>query len=499
MEINRMWPFLDCLFVVVGILCLPLLVCLPQVLGRQGLPHAAPPAAPKATLPVLRLSAPVLQRSRRQIHGLHTGRGRDPSVPSALEVTSAFARSPTTNITPVAANVRTDVQQGQTRVRTTKPQLSQTWGNEGLTDLEPKEQRNVTFFRRSGEGGKKYGGDVDPTSETDDYYAEQALKYYYFGGGRARNSIPFVLLGPSIDHWKTVGYNLAARGFCAFACQRVAASGGDRYQLSRLGSSLIMDVMDSSSWQKVILVGCDEESALAAAAAMLLAPDRVAGLVLCGDVSSVESLFRDGEGHTVDTFLLQHVNCPSTIIWNGVTLPPKIGGEYLEKNRCLILGGGIAPHRRLPDLFAWELTRFVEERVAPHPDRKHPSRPKRKRRLLPRPLLEMFSPENFVGTGRLIANVIINITILRVALYQCCRGHKVWLITQSQVHAHLTQAQEWWKRFLVWLGRSAMTLLLFDNNSPDDAVDGGSRRDNDTDADGLQPSDFYEGLVTSPA
>lgn len=50
--------------------------------------------------------------------------------------------------------------------------------------------------------------------------------YQYFGRSRSRGMddapVNFILLGPNVDHWKTVGQTLASRGFNVMACERMA-------------------------------------------------------------------------------------------------------------------------------------------------------------------------------------------------------------------------------------------------------------------------------------
>lgn len=56
--------------------------------------------------------------------------------------------------------------------------------------------------------------------------------YQYFGRSRSRGGqsfqsqsdespLNFILLGPNVDHWKTIGQTLAARGFNVMACERM--------------------------------------------------------------------------------------------------------------------------------------------------------------------------------------------------------------------------------------------------------------------------------------
>jgi hypothetical protein len=52
------------------------------------------------------------------------------------------------------------------------------------------------------------------------------ILYQYFGRSRIRgpsspDALHFILLGPNVDHWKTVGTILASRGFNVIACERV--------------------------------------------------------------------------------------------------------------------------------------------------------------------------------------------------------------------------------------------------------------------------------------
>ena len=57
--------------------------------------------------------------------------------------------------------------------------------------------------------------------------------YQYFGKSRSRGGqsfqsqsdespLNFILLGPNVDHWKTIGQTLASRGFNVMACERMA-------------------------------------------------------------------------------------------------------------------------------------------------------------------------------------------------------------------------------------------------------------------------------------
>lgn len=286
------------------------------------------------------------------------------------------------------------------------------------------------------------------------------ITYQYFGRSRSRvhtaDSIPFILLGPTVDHWKVVGQTLASRGFSVMACeldkneQNVAA----REQ----GKNLILAVLDALRWNRAIIVGCDSEATLAIEAAIQLAPERVKGLVLCGDLSAADQLARraatidterlrnfhkqeDKKRHiALDSLLSTYLECPYTLIWDGdVAQAPKASSESPSKNmnsgdmfrfnRCLILGGGTAPHRRRPEQFAWALTRFVEEKVAPrnvplqisHAPDKASSEAKRRaawRSQVPGFVESMFSQGSLLVAGRVVASIIFYVTAMKIAVYQ---------------------------------------------------------------------------------
>jgi hypothetical protein len=56
--------------------------------------------------------------------------------------------------------------------------------------------------------------------------------YQYFGRSRSRgpsspDALHFILLGPNVDHWKTVGQILASRGFNVMACERIEEDDDD--------------------------------------------------------------------------------------------------------------------------------------------------------------------------------------------------------------------------------------------------------------------------------
>ena len=320
--------------------------------------------------------------------------------------------------------------------------------------------------------------------------SDYPIIYRYFGRSRARSSrsdsIPFIILGPSADHWKIVGKILASRGFNVMVCERTKEQ-KEKSQLDLKGKwisalhwkqkdivegeALTNAVLDALKWQKAVLVGCDEEAVLAIDAALKLAPDRVAGVVLCGDLSDLDehvkknvrcTLSPDGgvegdEDIRVDDFLKDFVDCPCSIIWDGdasswsTSHSEQFGSSFSKggdgASRSVIIGGGLAPHRRLPEQFAWTLTRFVENRVSSQiiandiseqdPDeqiedemrRGFKSRVRASRKhsivwkyILPPAVTEaldkIFAPGNMLVTGRVIATAIIYLSITRVSLFQ---------------------------------------------------------------------------------
>ncbi|KAL3911947.1 MAG: hypothetical protein SGARI_001396 [Bacillariaceae sp.] len=141
---------------------------------------------------------------------------------------------------------------------------------------------------------------------------------------------------------------------------------------------LILEVADSLKWNRIVLLGCEEDVVLAMETAMMLAPERVAGLILCGDLTEANRLAQEASGvDDVDTFLHRALDCPFVIIWDGGSQSSVVSGSSAHdaiesavssgEGRCVILGGGPAPHRTKPEQFAWIMTRFVEERLDYHP------------------------------------------------------------------------------------------------------------------------------------
>lgn len=316
--------------------------------------------------------------------------------------------------------------------------------------------------------------DFDPQEETlpqSETFGYSPVVYRYFGRSRARtrscDSIPFIFLGPAVDHWKSAGETLASRGFSVMACERVQPEDND-------ASNLILAILDALRWNRVILVGCDRESAFAIQAALELAPDRVAGLVLCGDLSAAEAMLsratNDGSSQTLERFLMENLDCPYTLIWGGDGSYRNAAKSSLSEDqishRCLILGGGSAPHRRQPEHFAWTLTRFVEEKVVPPlPTHKLPSRYQidteieSKNFAMPFGLDTFLTPGFLLVAGRVIASAIIFTSFGRVFLYQHENFHQGMVLFQS--HAKLVQS--WPKRLLL-----ATASFVFRNHKKDD-------------------------------
>lgn len=265
--------------------------------------------------------------------------------------------------------------------------------------------------------------------------------YQFYGRSRARgngsDSIHFVLLGPNVDHWKVVGQLLASRGFNAMACERIVGNEKDRdSDRSKDAPNLVLEILDVLKWNKAVLVGCDRESILAMETALMLAPDRVAGLVLCGELSEADRLVQESGVKGLDDFLRRILHCPFVIVGAGDS-PTVIPGssahlavetDSSSNDKCLILGGGSAPHRTKPEQFAWVLTRFVEERLMIHnkedvvtarPTASREKIPKLFRNLnLPFGMQSLMTPEGRLLLGRATAAALFYITTMRVMFVQ---------------------------------------------------------------------------------
>jgi hypothetical protein len=260
-----------------------------------------------------------------------------------------------------------------------------------LSELTSNE-RDSSGARSSGRASIPSTTEIIPPLRTQivyRYYPRQKVRSVSSG------SIPFMLIGPNVEHWKVTCQQLSARGFHV-----IAVGPRDEFTLDEHsrneGPGIVLQLLDSLKWNQVVLVGCDRESILAIAAAMQLAPHRVVGLILCGKLQESEELLSSDSGGSrpasrsphakassleLDRFLHHGLRCPFTIVWDGNTertwVPSLLsddtvenvassgGGGSLQRHRTIIIGGGTAPHRRRPEIFAWVLTRFVEEKIAP--------------------------------------------------------------------------------------------------------------------------------------
>ena len=83
-------------------------------------------------------------------------------------------------------------------------------------------------------------------------------------------------------------------------------------------NSFVRHTLDALKWDKAVLVGCDDDSCLALETAMELAPERVAGLILCGDLTTSNQFAQEAVGEIfLDSFLHRALDCPFVIVWDG--------------------------------------------------------------------------------------------------------------------------------------------------------------------------------------
>jgi hypothetical protein len=143
----------------------------------------------------------------------------------------------------------------------------------------------------------------------------------------------------------------------------------------------------------------------------------------------------------IDTFLQHFVECPCQLIWDGdiTTWSTSAEDDYPASSSIakVILGGGLAPHRRLPEQFAWTLTRFVEKEVSAFPqlngsvDSDSESgtddstigssiKGSRSRNFWQEicPIPHIFAPGTLLVSGRMLATTIIYLSIARVTIFQ---------------------------------------------------------------------------------
>jgi pimeloyl-ACP methyl ester carboxylesterase len=377
--------------------------------------------------------------------------------------------------------------------------------------------------------------------------------YRYYGRNQALShsygAIPFLMLGPNVDHWKVAGKELSSRGYNVMACERVPTDDQRKpFRHVALSDSalLVLQLLDALKWNKVVLVACDSQSVAAIEAALQLAPHRIAGVVLCGRIPRVDELFpRDGSEETrrrlanryasLEQYLKENLRCPFTVVWDGA-IPPLVDAPGIDEtenyvaSRSLILGGGAAPHRRRPELFAWALTRFVEEQVDPirrrqelppkriherdHEDVNSDQLPKSK--PLPFYLAELFSPGTMVVCGRILATALFYGIAMKTFIYQFENIRwgmlnikaKIDMVTSIPQAVKKTVSGARKVGFLTWLpriiGNAVCGLLGFlpfcsrglvnrcdddgaasDHNSPNETLEKG---DSDKHADGKQDS-----------
>lgn len=277
------------------------------------------------------------------------------------------------------------------------------------------------------------------------------LAYRYYARNsklsQSHGSLPFLLIGPNIDHWKVVARELASRGYNVIVCERV---GLEEMQKKKArwtqhdSTVLIQRLLDALQWNAVVMIACDEESIIAVEAAMNLAPERVSALILCGRIPEPEGFWKEysplllkrglEEYDSIDEVLQDNLRCPFSIVWDGAIPPPPefdSRDTFSQSNlptRNLILGGGSAPHRRRPELFAWSMTRFVEKNLVARTERpgSYQNENPIDRRIaeandMPPFMSQMndlFNPESFVVGGRLIATAILYVALFRTLFFQ---------------------------------------------------------------------------------
>lgn len=298
------------------------------------------------------------------------------------------------------------------------------------------------------QGGKMGGGT--------NRLAHLPVVCHYYGRSRVRgdnaasSSPNFILIGPYVDDWKGVAQILASRGFNTIAVERLPPPGNSNSNNDD-APKLMLEILDALRWNKAVLVGCDMESILAMEATMMLAPERIAGMVLSGDLSQASRVASEAGVDVLDVFLRRILDCPHLIVWDGDTasiVSSSHDASSLSSTTCQILGGGSSPHQTKSEQYAWVLTRFVEEQIetrpleesnsnndiAPRIDyRKYwssgssgvygPNISFRARHFfrltsLPFGVNTIFSTEGRLLLGRAVAGAIFYITIMKVVVVQ---------------------------------------------------------------------------------
>ncbi|GMH83783.1 hypothetical protein TrST_g4914 [Triparma strigata] len=238
-------------------------------------------------------------------------------------------------------------------------------------------------------------------------------------------SVPFIIITPTAEHWAAVGESLSSIGFSVLVCQVESdAEDGIRIVQDEEAARLVKTVMETMRWKRAILVGSGASSKIALDAAKALsspssppATPSVVGLILTGDLLSLAVREKNSK-HSNSTSparfnpktlpgrtsllmcALKDVECPYSIIVDEVAVPQpskrrfplnflhksssalqkeQEEAEHAVATQAVLVGGGMAPHRRLPEQFSWVLSRFFEERLIPNPT---PSRIKRLRQKI---------------------------------------------------------------------------------------------------------------------
>ena len=281
---------------------------------------------------------------------------------------------------------------------------------------------------------------------------------------------------------------------------------------------------DALKWDKAVLVGCDDESALAMETAMILAPGRVAGLILCGDLKKANQFAEETGGvRVLDSFLHRYLDCPFVIVWDGGARSIVSGSSAHEAietksspfdedgvdGRCVILGGGSAPHRTKPEYFAWVLARFVEEKLEYHSmddgggkqrsampdstnmdDSPRTSRQTRARILqnlnLPFGIDSLVSPEGRLLLGRAVAAAIFYTSVMKVIFVQYGILRMGWISVKNSVDSVDALRRKIFQvtRAFIWNLGYIPRLFKFSLKRPKDLDEdgiGGSNNDDDDD------------------
>ena len=309
------------------------------------------------------------------------------------------------------------------------------------------EDQRYMFTRKSKSSKSKAGSLEDERSNKTPQKTGRPVVYRYFGRNRARSvraeSIPFIVICTCVDHWEVVGRILASRGFNMIAVERpkrieesnvdtsskktndqITSHLAEDVNLNDEGEALVSSILDTLKWQKAILVGCDYESILALGAALQL-PDRIAGLVMCGDLSTLfdhihkemKSLKLSEDDSFLDTeiFLEDFVDCPCQLLCDGDVI-----NDYTSLIAKRLLGAGLVPHRRLPEQLSWLLTRFIEEKVSNNENEDFLKNDMMKPAIATNRTQQKqsYAPGLLLVSGRVFATILIYMSIAKVTVFQ---------------------------------------------------------------------------------